>query len=309
MDISDQPPVDLHRSRSVLGITLKVMSTAVVAGGFALVKVVSDRYPLGQIVFMRGLFGMIPLFLWLAATHQLRGIYRTNRIAAHFGRSAVGATAIACQFAAVSLMPLTDASAIMQASPLILVALAALILGETVRFVRWTAVAAGLCGMLIIVFNYVGFQSAVAETNTLGVVAACGAALLMAVANITVRTMTGFEPAGTIVFYFSIFIMLFSLPTIAFGWAMPDLFDLLVLILVGLAAGTGQILLTLSLRYGDASLIGVFDYTTLLWALILGWLMFNHLPSATVLTGAAIIVLSGLIVLYRERRARPNKKS
>jgi drug/metabolite transporter (DMT)-like permease len=121
-------------------------------------------------------------------------------------------------------------------------------------------------------------------------------------ATIQVRRLTATEGTGAIVFYFSLLTTLLGLATAALGWAVPTAVDFALLALVGVLGGIGQILLTQSYRYGDASLIAPFEYTTMIWALLIGWFAFGQLPQASVALGAAIVAAAGLFVIWRERR-------
>lgn len=301
---------DLHRSRPLLGVTLKIVATICLVVTGALVKLASADYPVGEIIFLRGVFGFVPLLIWVAAIGQLGTFYRTSRYGAHAGRSAIGIASMVCQFTAYGLLPLSDATALIHSSPIFLVAMAALFLGEKVRLVRSSAVVAGLLGVLLIVYNYVGFHSeATSQGSLLGIACAVSAAVLIAAAGVTVRSLTGFEPVATIVFYFTLLTVLASLLTLPFGWVMPGFFDFIILACVGLSAGCSQVLMTMSFRYADASTLAPFNYLVLVWALIAGWLIFDQLPDMLVVIGAAIVVGAGLVIIYRERKVRQDAKA
>src|SRR3712207_3237253 len=202
-------------------------------------------------------------------------------------------------FAALSYLPLHDSIAIGYASPLILVILAALLLKEKVRAYRWTAVAVGFVGVMIMLSPYLTpatFAGGILEGPALGAICAFVGAFSSAGAMIQVRRLTGTAKTGAIVFYFFILASGLSLCTILLGWNMPDAPDLGLFVLGGILGGIGQILLTESYRYADASVIAPFDYTTMIWALLFGWLMFGDLPTPTILIGAAIVAATGLFI-------------
>jgi drug/metabolite transporter (DMT)-like permease len=119
---------------------------------------------------------------------------------------------------------------------------------------------------------------------------------------IQVRRLTATEKTGAIVFYFFILASALSLFTIFLGWRMPDAFDMLLFVVGGILGGIGQILLTQSYRFADTSIIAPFEYTTMIWALLFGWVMFGDLPTTTMLTGAAIVAGTGLFIVWREHR-------
>ena len=287
----------------MIGIALKVASTIVFTGMATLIKLASARYSIGELVFFRSFFALIPVFAWVAWRGQFPSVFLTQRIGRHFFRSMAGAVAMACGFTALSLLPIADATAIGYASPLMTVVLAVFLLGERVRIYRWSAVIVGLFGVLVILSDYVGPEaSQVSKGSTIGAIVAVAGAFAGALAATQVRAMVRHEGAATIVVYFSAFTALFGLFTAPFGWLVPDADDALILILAGICGGLGQVFLTQSYRFGDASLIAPFDYTSMIWVLIVSLLVFSTWPNGTMLTGTAIVIGAGLFVIYRERR-------
>ena len=182
--------------------------------------------------------------------------------------SAASSAAPPCSsgFVALSYLPLPDAVAIGYTAPLMVVVLAALVLKETVRIYRWTAVAVGFVGVLIMLAPHL---AAGAAASGLGAGPARGAAfalvgaLCAAAATIQIRQLTATEKTGAIVFYFQALTTLLGLATWALGWNLPNGADGLLLVVVGILGGIGQILLTQSYRYADTSLIAPFEYTTM----------------------------------------------
>ena len=185
-------------------------------------------------------------------------------------------------------------------------------LGEEVRAFRLTAVAMGLVGVVIVLSPRlsVGADPDIAET--LGAVLVLGSALCAALAQVFVRKMVQTESTSAIVFWFSVTAASLSLLTLPWGWAVPSWPVAGMLILAGLMGGVGQILLTSSYRFADASLIAPFEYTSMLLALIVGYVIFDEVPTTHMLIGAAIIVTAGVAIILRERqlgleRARQRK--
>ena len=294
------PPSE--HARPLIGIALKVISTFVFTAMATLIKLVSDRYPVGELTFFRSFFALIPVAGWVG-WRTFPSIFRTSRFGGHVVRSIAGATAMFCGFTALSLLPIADATAIGYASPLMTVVFAVLLLGERVHVYRWSAVGVGLCGVLVILSDYVGPEaSRVSHGSALGAVSAVAGAVSGALAATQTRSLTRIEAAPTIVVYFSSLTALFSLATLPFGWAVPDAIDSLALFGAGICGGIGQVLLTQSYRFGDASLIAPFDYTSMIWALFVSLAIFGTWPSPIVLAGAAIVISAGLFVIYRERR-------
>jgi drug/metabolite transporter (DMT)-like permease len=288
-----------------LGIALKLTSVLAFVAMAALVKLVADRYPLGEVVFFRAFFALVPLLLWLSWGAGLRQALRTGNPIGHARRSIAGSGGMFCGFAALMLLPLPDATAIGYATPLFTTALAAIVLKERVRAHRWSAVAIGLCGVLIMLSPHFGASSLVTGLSgsaALGAMLGLMGAGFAGIASIEVRRLAQTETTGAIVFYFSSISAFFGLTTLLFGWVRPTAMDAAILIAAGIVGGIGQILLTSSLRFAQASVIAPFDYASLIWAMLLGYCLFGDFPAPEVLTGAAIVIVAGLAVIWREHR-------
>ncbi len=293
-----------ERAQPAVGIALKITSTIVFTLMATLVKLASADYPIGEIVFFRSFFALVPVILWMAARGRFPEALYTRRLHRHFFRSLVGAGGMFTGFTALSLLPIADATAIGYAAPLMTVVLAVIFLGEKVRIYRWSAVAVGFLGVLVILSDYVGPEAAGAkQAGTVGAIIAVVGAFLGAAASTQVRAMVRTEAASTIVVYFSLFTAVVGLGSIPITpWSMPGPVDATMLVGAGILGGIGQVTMTQSFRHADASLIAPFDYTSMIWALIVSLLVFNTWPSPIMLVGTAIVVGAGLFVIYREHR-------
>jgi drug/metabolite transporter (DMT)-like permease len=289
------------RGRPLFGVLLKVISTLAFTAMATLIKFISDSYPPGEIAFFRSAFALIPVLIWVGWNGGLPTVFITPRIGGHLLRSLAGATSMFFGFSALARLPLSDATAIGYAAPLLTVVMAAVLLKEAIRVYRWTAVVIGLIGVLVILSDYIGPESG-SDRSALGAIFAILAAFFGALAATQTRRLTWFETPGTIVVYFSLFTALFMLVTSPFGWVMPRWEHLPFLVGSGIFGGIGQVLLTQSYRYGEASLIAPFEYVSMLWAIVVSYLLFHSTPSVTMLAGSAIVVASGLFVIYREHR-------
>ncbi|MEM8793130.1 MAG: DMT family transporter [Pseudomonadota bacterium] len=287
----------------IRGIALKVTAVALFAVMVACVKAARESVPAGETVFFRSFIALLPVMLWAWVAGELRQAVFTSNIKGHAWRGVVGATAMVLSFSALGLLPLPEVTAIGFSAPLMTTVMAVFLLGETVRIYRWSAVVIGFCGVMVMIWPRLGGTGGeVTAEEGFGVLVALAAAFMMAFAVITVRLLARTEHTMAIVFYFHVCCSLAALVTVPWGWVWPDLATWGLLIGAGLFGGLGQIVLTHSYRHADASTIAPFDYTMMLFALATGWFLFDEVPTAPVLTGAAIVIAAGLYILMRERR-------
>lgn len=282
--------------RPLAGIALRLLTALLLAIMFALVKLVATRgvnvveslfyRQCGSALCATGLVAVGPGFASL----------RTQRVWAHVGRMALGLGAMGLNFLAFIMLPLAEATAIGFSVPIFSVVLAALILHEPAGRWRWSAVAAGFIGVLLIV------QPGSGDVPLLGASVALVAALMTASVTIVIRRLGATERAATTVFWFAVsslvplgFAMLiFGKPHDPVTWIMLG-----GLALVG---GLAQLTLTGALRLAPVALVMPMDYTSLLWALLLGSWIFAEVPTPWIWIGAPIIIASGLVIVWREHR-------
>jgi drug/metabolite transporter (DMT)-like permease len=265
----------------------------------ACVKYLGPAIPAGETVFVRGIISVLVLAL---VAWRVEGLHllKTRNLRSHALRSVSGTVSMFCWFGALVLIPLADFTAINFAAPMFLTILAMLFLGERIHRYRWTALIVGFVGVLIMVGPHLTL-----EGNSLGVTLALGAAVFSALAMMFLRSMSGSggEHPITITFYFSVTSMVCALATVVAGWVMPSPRQWLFIALVGLFGVVGQLLMTLSYRYAEASTIAPLDYTNLLFAVVFGYVFFDEVPSASIFIGAPLVIAAGLIILWREYRA------
>jgi drug/metabolite transporter (DMT)-like permease len=296
---------------TLLGITLKIVSTFAFLAMATLIKLASEDMPIGELMFFRAFFAMIPLGIWLRMRGELTGAFRTKNITGHGIRSLSGSGGMYFGFMALALLPLPDATAIGYLAPLIATILAALLLKEIVRPYRWAAVAAGFCGMFLMTLPHFSNGTAahlLSPGPALGALAGLFAACCNGFSSIQIRKLAQVERTGTIVFYFSLITSLIGLLTSIAVWRTPTPHEATLLVLAGICGGIGQILITSSYRFADASVVVSFEYTTLVWAVAIGFLVFGDVPQPIVFLGALVVVASGLYVIYRERQISRNAR-
>ncbi|MCO5092119.1 DMT family transporter [Bosea sp. (in: a-proteobacteria)] len=286
----------------LLGVFLKLLSALFLTVMAAAIKSVSTRYPIGEIVFARSFFALIPLLIWLAWRAELPAALKTRNLRSHLKRGITGASSMFAGFTALQFLPLSEAVAIGYTAPLVVVVLAALVLKERVRIYRWSAVTIGFAGVLIMLSPHLGVGGPIGGNAAIGAALALAGAFFSAFAAVEVRLLTQTEQTGAIVFYFMLLTSLLGLSTIALGWTIPTPQDALLLFVIGILGGLGQILIVQAYRYGDASLIAPFDYSSMLWAIAIGWFWFGEWPASAILIGAAIVMASGIYVILREHQ-------
>lgn len=262
--------------------------------------------PLGQIIFNRAIFAIVPVLLICAWQGKLVEAVRTRRPLGHMTRGLISIAGMFLNFAALARLPLVDATAISFAAPFITVVLAALILGEQVRIYRWTAVMVGFAGIIVMLWPYLNLAKYAGGAATVAATVGVACGLLSAFTNagsvIQTRRLADTETTSSIVFYFSIYCAAAGLATLPFGWVWPDSLTLTVLVASGVIGGLAHIFQTASYQFAPASLVAPLDYTTMIWAFVLGYALFGELPTVYVYAGALIVAGSGLFVLWRERQ-------
>ena len=285
------------------GITFKIASVCVFVSMASLIKATADVIPPGQAVFFRSFFAIPVIIAWLMIQHDLAHGLETKNPMGHVWRGLVGTSAMGLGFAGLGLLPLPEVTAIGYAAPILVVVFAAMFLNEQVRLFRLSMVALGMGGVLIVLSPRIAVDPTQADTGqALGAILVLMGAVCAALAQVFVRKLVHTERTAAIVFWFSVTASLLSLLTLPWGWVWPTPAQFAMLVGAGLAGGVGQILLTSSYRFADASLIAPFEYTSMLLAIGVGYFVFAEVPTAPMLLGAALIVTAGIAIIWRERQ-------
>ena len=284
--------------RTLAAIGLRLLCVAIFGVMNLLIKLAQARGAgLAELLFWRQFGGA-----WLVTAVVLTGpgfaSLQTARFGAHVGRATVGLVSMACNFTALTLLPLAEATTLGFSMPIFATILGALVLGELTGWRRWAAVLAGFAGVLIVA------QPGSGHFPLAGALAGLSGAFLTATVSILLRQIGRTEAPLTIVFWFSVLSLAPLGVLYGFDLRAHPPIVWLILIAMGLVGGVGQILMTSSLRLGSVSAVVPMDYTALVWAALFGWLVFDRLPTRETWIGATVIVASGLYIVWREHIRR-----
>lgn len=294
--------VDDFSARPALGVGLKITAILLFTCMSAIIKSLADEVPAGKSVFFRSFFAIPVILIWLAQRGKLKSGLKTKNPMGHVWRGLFGTTAMGLTFTGLGLLPLPEVTAIGFATPIFTVILAAVLLGEQIRLIRVTAVAVGLVGVMIILWPRFSNIGTMEQTATIGALLILMATMVRSLVQIHIRQLVQNEDTAAIVFYFSVTASVLALFTLPFGWVMPDLQTFGLLVLAGLIGGVAQILITSAYRFGSASMLAPYDYTSMLFAILLGYVFFAELPTMMMLAGAALVISAGALVIWRERQ-------
>ncbi len=282
-----------------LAIALKLAQTLAFSFMYATIKLAGD-VPIGQVVFFRGFFALLPLAAWTFFTVGPVAAVKTQRPLYHVVRSVVGVSSMFTNFTALKLLPLATVTAFGFMQPIFAVVLAAIFLSERVGKYRWGAVVAGFIGVMLMIEPHGGLASLAVLHLSKGVIYALAFSFLSAVVVVWIRQMSATERSEAIVFYFMAACAVVGAIVMAFDHVPLTFANTFWLVLCGFFGGTGQLLMTYSYKYGEPSLLAPFDYISMIWAMILGWFVFGEMPENLVLIGAGVVIVSGLLIFWRE---------
>ena len=259
------------------GIALKLGATLAFSVMYALIKLAGD-VPVGETIFFRAFFALGPLFVLSHFTVGLRATVRTGRPLWHITRSVAGVSSMFLSFSAVKMIPLADLTAFTFLAPIFAVVLAAFMLREYVGPYRGFAVVIGFCGVLLMLEPHGGLTHILAAGFNSGAALAIAASALSAFVVVYIRQMSRTERSETIVFYFMKICALAGAVTMLWARVPLTVGQTVLLVLCGLLGGVGQICMTFCYRYAEPSLLAPFDYVAMVWAAILGYVLFAEIP-------------------------------
>ena len=278
-------------SKNQLGFLYMFMSIC----AFSIMDVIvkwSVDYPIGQVLFFRGFFGILFYFL-IIPRDRIRDFYVTKRAGLHFLRCFSGLIALVAIFIALRSLPLATVVSISFAAPIFTTIFSIFLLSEKVGIYRWLAVIIGFIGILVIT------EPGISSLNIYYIFPIIFCLGLSYVA-IAIRQLSTTEPVWLISFYFSLSITLLSFLTIPQGWVMPDFRDFVILSMVGVFGGVANLWLGQSYKYSEVSLVTPLKYLALLFAILFGYLIWDEIPTVKTLFGALLVIISTMIIFRRE---------
>ena len=252
----------------------------------------SEHYPLGEVLFFRGFFGLL-FYFFIIPRERLKDFYYTKRAGLHFLRCMFGLIALLAIFIALRNLPLATVVSISFAAPIFTTIFSIFFLSEKVGFFRWLAVFVGFIGIIII--TEPGFSSL--NIYYVYPIIFC---LGLSYVAIAIRQLSTTEPVWLISLNFSAAITLASIFTIPFGWVMPNIKDLILLSFIGVFGGVANLWLSQSYKFSEVSLVTPLKYLALVFAIIFGFFIWGEVPTFKTLAGALLVIISSVIIFRRE---------
>lgn len=295
----------MQKNTLLEGAGLRLLAVFLVTAMSATVHKVAQSLPVGQIMFWRSGFALLPICLYLLWRRDFPAGLRTKRPMLHVTRGLLGAFTMALSFLSLAYLPVANAQAIAYLAPIFTLPLAALFLNERLTRSVLVAVILGFGGVMFLLWEAFELPG---EGALIGIAAALGYALTMAFVRVHTKTMTHSESSTAIAFYFALTAMVFGLFTAPFGWESLARDEVLYLFLAGILGGVGHIVSNEAVARAPVSTLAPFDFTGLIWALVFDLMFFQVLPSALGLVGMALITCAAMSVVWvrapRVRRRR-----
>ena len=295
----EEKQVPAHREHVVLGMAAGMGAYFMFSVMVLFAKLLSVNHSVIEIAFYRNLIGSLPfLFVVFALGRRDILVLRTRPVLVGF-RAILGSISLVVTFWAFSLMPLADTTALLFASSLFIPVLGVIFLKELVGPYRWSAVIIGFAGVVIM-------ARPTGDVYVLGISVALCAAFLHATLQIILRYLGRFESPETISFYFFIIGTVVTALALPFVAVTPATSEIPLLFGVGLSGAAAQWLLSVAYKNAPAAVVTVFNYTSIIWATLFGWMIWNEWPLPAVIAGAAIVIASNILIVWRESRLMLN---
>ena len=258
-------------------------------------KLLSETHSVVEIAFYRNVVAIVPFLVMIFVLGDRDIMVIRSKPGFVLSRAVLGTLSLTLTFAAYSVMPMAETNALMFTASLFIPFLGVFFLGERVGVFRWSAVLIGFAGVVVML-------KPSGDVYLVGVGLALGAALMQAVLQVVLRHLGPHERPETVTFYFfavGIGVTALAMPFVA---VQPTLAEVPLLLGVGLSGSAAQWCLTVAFRNAPAAVVAVFNYSGIIWATLFGWLIWNDWPLPTVFIGAAVVIASNLLIIWRESR-------
>jgi drug/metabolite transporter (DMT)-like permease len=288
-------PTHTHKEQVVLGMAAAMGAFFMFTIMNVFAKLLSANHSVIEIAFYRNLIASAPFLVMVFVLGDRDILVIRSKPVAVGIRAVFGSITIATTFAAYSLMPMADTTALLFTSSLFIPALSLIFLREIVGPYRWSAVVIGFIGVVVMV-------RPTGDVYALGVTVAMLAALMQAIMQVVLRYLGGHERPETVTFYFFVIGTLVTALPLPFVAVKITMAEVPLLLGVGLSGAAAQWLLSTAFRNAPAAIVTVFNYSGIVWATLFGWMIWNEWPLPTVFTGAAIVIASNFLMIWRESR-------
>ena len=288
-----------HHEHVVLGMIAAVAAFFMFTVMNMFAKMLSVNHSVIEIAFYRNLIACLPFLIMIFAFGRREILVIKTKPSLVGIRAVIGTISLVTTFAAYSLMPMADTTALLFTASLFIPVLGVIFLKESVGPYRWAAVAIGFIGVVIM-------SHPSGEVYLLGIVVALFAALLHAILQIILRYLGRFESPETISFYFFVIGVCMTALPLPFIAVRPTMAEIPLLFGVGFSGAAAQWLLSIAFRNARAAVVTVFNYSSIVWATLFGWMIWSEWPMPTVITGAAVVIASNILMIWRESRLEKN---
>ena len=284
-----------HHEHVVLGMIAAVAAFFMFTVMNMFAKMLSVNHSVIEIAFYRNLIACLPFLIMIFAFGRREILVIKTKPSLVGIRAVIGTISLVTTFAAYSLMPMADTTALLFTASLFIPVLGVIFLKESVGPYRWAAVAIGFIGVVIM-------SHPSGEVYLLGIVVALFAALLHAILQIILRYLGRYESPETISFYFFVIGVCMTALPLPFIAVRPTMAEIPLLFGVGFSGAAAQWLLSIAFRNARAAVVTVFNYSSIVWATLFGWMIWSEWPMPTVITGAAVVIASNILMIWRESR-------
>lgn len=284
-----------HPEHVVLGMSAAVAAFLMFTVMNTFAKMLSVNHSVIEIAFYRNLVACVPFLIMIFVLGRREILVIRSKPSLVGIRAAIGTASLVTTFYAYSIMPMADTTALLFTASLFIPVLGVIFLKESVGPYRWAAIAIGFIGVLIM-------SHPSGDIHVFGMLVALGAAVLHAILQIIVRYLGRYESTETIAFYFFVVGLILTALPLPFIAVRPTVEEIPLLIGVGLSGAAAQWLLTYAFRNAKAAIVTVFNYSSIVWATLFGWMIWNEWPMPTVIVGAVVVIASNVLMIWRESR-------